>query len=247
MYLPGEADPHPRITFQSQGHTTPIYLFAQPNQSDPDSSLIHCNLYPFSEPTATGSREAGTLIIRSISSYSRSETATATTVNMVSANHIAYTERINPAAAATKLSIEQVWPLLQRKVRRAQEFVPAGITSTTVLSTSTTPSGLPVTVREAVFLESGRRVREECIEYFPIKVEFHQPDGSKVENIISEGPDGELYMTYTFEWLHPELEGDDAGLQQKREQETKLAKMAVQSTLKAMREMVEDGRWKEAA
>ncbi|EXL90946.1 hypothetical protein NOF04DRAFT_19278 [Fusarium oxysporum II5] len=164
---------------------------------------------------------------------------------MISANHIAYTERINPSGVTTALSVEQLWPLLQRKIRRAHEFVPAGITSTKVLSTSTTPLGLPVTVREAVFLEGGRVVREECIEYYPVKVEFVQPDGSKVQNIISEGPDGELYMTYTFEWLHPELEGDVTALAQKREHEMKLAKLAIGSTLKVMREMVVDGRWKE--
>ncbi|KAK1763410.1 hypothetical protein QBC33DRAFT_550064 [Phialemonium atrogriseum] len=164
---------------------------------------------------------------------------------MVAANHIAYTAPINPSSAPIKLTLEHIWPLLQRKIRHGQDFVGAAITTTKVLSTSTTPSGLPLTVREVVFREGARRVREECIEYEPVKVEFHQPDGSKVQNIVSEGQDGELYMTYTFEWMHAELEGDDIALQQKREQEKRMARMAVENTLKVMREMVADGRWKE--
>jgi len=166
---------------------------------------------------------------------------------MVAVNHIAYTARINPTSASPQLTIEHIWPLLQRKIRVAQDFVGAAITSTEVLSTSTTSSGLPLTCREVVFRAGGRRVREECIEYQPVKVEFRQPDGSKVQNIVSEGADGELYLTFSFEWMHPELEGDEDALQEKLKQEKGLAKMAVESTIKAMREMVADGRWKETA
>lgn len=77
-------------------------------------------------------------------------------------------------------------------------------------------------------------------------VEFLQPgDGGRVQNIVSEGADGELYMTYTFEWKHPELEGDGEGLRRRLEVERKMAKVAVEGTIKVMREMVADGRWKE--
>jgi hypothetical protein len=160
-------------------------------------------------------------------------------------NHVAFTAAINPPTESTRLTIEHIWPLLQRKVRRAQEFVGGAIVSTDVISKSLMESGLPVTSREVVFRADGRRVREECIEYFPMKVEFHQPNGSKVQNIISAGPDGELYMTYTFEWLHPELKDDREGLQAKLVQEKAMAALAVNGTLNAMREMVKDGRWKE--
>lgn len=85
-------------------------------------------------------------------------------------------------------------------------------------------------------------MREECIAYEPMKVEFHQPDGSKVQNVISQGSQGELYMTYTFEWLHPECEGDEEALKHKRDKEWTIAKMAVEETIRVMREMVKDGR-----
>ena len=165
---------------------------------------------------------------------------------MVAANYVAYTAPINPLMAEKKLSIEHIWPLLQRKIRRAEDFVGVTIKSTDVISQSTTAAGQAVTVREVIFRDGDRRVREECIEFQPMKVEFRQPDGSKIQNIISEGGDGDLYMTYTFEWLHPDLEGNDAGLEHTRQKEAAMAKVAVENTIIAMREMVGDGRWKEA-
>ena len=164
---------------------------------------------------------------------------------MVSANHIAYTAPVNPQGAEPVLTMEHIWPLLRRKIRRAEDFVPAAITSTDVVTTSTTPTGHPSTLREVTFREGNRKVQEECVEYEPVKVEFLQTNGSKIQNVVSEGAGGELYMTYVFEWLHPELEGDDAGLWDKYEKERKMAAMAVEGTITAMREMVKDGRWKE--
>lgn len=163
---------------------------------------------------------------------------------MVAANHIAYTAFINPPGATPILTRAHIWPLLRRKVHSAQEFVPV-ISSTTVLSTTTNATGHPVTVREVTFLEGNRVVREECVEYEPMKIEFLQGDGSKVQDVVSEGSEGELYMTYTFEWLHPELAGDAEGLSEREAKEKKMAKMAVEGTIKTMREMVKDGRWEE--
>lgn len=164
---------------------------------------------------------------------------------MASANHIAYTAPINPPGAQPTLAREHIWALLRRKIHRAEDFVPAAISSTRVLSTSSTAAGHPTIVREVTFREGDRDVREECVEYEPMKVEFLQGDGSKVQNVVSEGAGGELYMTYAFEWLHPELDGDAAALEEKAAKERKMAAMAVDGTITAMRAMVLDGRWKE--
>lgn len=164
---------------------------------------------------------------------------------MVAANHVAYTALVNPPGAAPVLTRQHIWALLRRKDRRAEEFVPA-ISSTNVLSTDTTnATGNPVTVREVTFAEDNRVVREECVEFEPMMVEFLQEGGSRVQNVVSEGAGGELYLTYTFEWLHPELGGDVEGLKALEEKERKMAGMAVEGTLRAMREMVKDGRWEE--
>lgn len=163
---------------------------------------------------------------------------------MAPANNIAYTAPINPPSASPVLTYAQIWQGLELKIRAGQDFVGGAIVSTDVISTSQTEHGNPITVREVVFRDGNRRVQEECIAFKPMKVEFHQPNGSKVQNVISQDGDGNLYMTYTFEWLHPELEGDDAGLAAAKEKEWGVGKMAVTKTIEVMREMVKDGRIK---
>ncbi|KAH0836119.1 hypothetical protein AYO21_02759 [Fonsecaea monophora] len=166
---------------------------------------------------------------------------------MTPSNNIAYTAPINPPSTSPKLTISQIWQGLELKIRAGQDFVGGALLSTDVISESKDEQGRPVTVREVVFRDGNRRVKETCVAYEAMKVEFHQPDGSKVQNIISQGagPEGEdLYMTYTFEWLHPECEGDVKALEEKRQKETKVAKMAVEETIRVMREMVKDGRIK---
>ncbi|KEF51948.1 uncharacterized protein A1O9_11938 [Exophiala aquamarina CBS 119918] len=158
------------------------------------------------------------------------------------ANNIAYTAPINPGSVTPVLTYAQVWAGLERKIRAGEEFVGGAIISTDVLSESETEHGQPVTMREVVFREGNRRVQERCIAFKPMKVEFHQHDGSKVQNIVSEGANGELYMTYAFEWLHPELDAD--GLEKRKVQEWKIGKMAVEKTIEVMRQMVVDGRLK---
>lgn len=90
------------------------------------------------------------------------------------------------------------------------------------------------------FREGNRRVEEVVTTFHPVKVEFQQPNGSHIANIVSKGPDDELYLTYTFEWMHPDL--DDEALAAKRVVEEGMAKHSVESTIAAMREMVSDGR-----
>lgn len=82
------------------------------------------------------------------------------------------------------------------------------------------------------------------MKFEPMKVEFHQPNGSKVQNVVSQGKGGEddLYMTYTFEWLHPELEGDEKGLAEKKVTEEKMAQTAVESTIEVMRRLAKEGK-----
>ncbi|KIV77983.1 hypothetical protein PV11_09754 [Exophiala sideris] len=163
---------------------------------------------------------------------------------MPSANNIAFTAPINPPGATPVLTYAQIWQGLEKKVRAGQDFVGGAITSTDVISTSKTKHGNHVTVREVVFRDGDRRVREECIAFPPMKVEFHQPNGSTVQNVVSEDAEGNLFMTYTFEWLHPELEGDEAGLAAAKDKEFNVAKMAVNKSIETIREMVKDGRIK---
>ncbi|KAG4442632.1 hypothetical protein IFR05_001888 [Cadophora sp. M221] len=159
----------------------------------------------------------------------------------ISTNNIAFTSPINPPGATPVLTRPQIWAMLQLKVRSAETFVPKAIASTTVLSTTTDPaSGNAVTVREVTFLENQRKVKEVVTAYEDSRVEFAQPDGSHVSNVVSEGADG-LYMTYVFEWRHPGVEGRE--LEVYREKERGISRMAVEGTIQAMRNLVKEGKY----
>lgn len=74
-------------------------------------------------------------------------------------------------------------------------------------------------------------------------MKFAQPDGSKVLNIVSDSADGQLYLTYQFDWLMPQ---DTPEEKQKEniEKWTQMSQKAVEGSIKAMRQMVSDGRIK---
>jgi hypothetical protein len=83
----------------------------------------------------------------------------------------------------------------------------------------------------------------------PIQIDFHQPNGSTITNTISEGPkgaaEGDLLMTYTFEWYHPEIDAKDtAKVAEQREAHMKTAVMAVEKSIESIRRMVVEGKIK---
>ncbi|KAM3419193.1 hypothetical protein BST61_g5137 [Cercospora zeina] len=160
---------------------------------------------------------------------------------MVNIN-VAYTEAINPAEAKPKLTQEQVWKGLQIKIREAQRFVPI------IVSCEVVEEQENEVVRVAAFKDRegipAHEVREVCKSYYPAKVDFHQPDGAIITNTISHGAgqDGaDLFMTYTFEWRHYEV---DEGSEQHKtllQQHRQGAQMAVSKSLEAMRQMASNG------
>ncbi|KAJ5225866.1 hypothetical protein N7468_007091 [Penicillium chermesinum] len=159
---------------------------------------------------------------------------------MSTTNNVAFTAPLNPPGATTILKTEQIWAGLLLKIRSAQTFVPKAIQSTAVISeTHDSSTGNPVTVRDVVFREDQRTVRETVTAYKPSRVLFSQPNGSVVNNIVSEGADGELYMTYTFEWNHPDASQEELGAL--LEKEKAMARGAVEGTITKLRELVESG------
>ncbi|OQE16785.1 hypothetical protein PENSTE_c023G01593 [Penicillium steckii] len=156
---------------------------------------------------------------------------------MSSTNNIAFTAPINPPGT-TPLSKAQIWAGLLLKIRSAETFVAAAIQSTDVVSESTDAQGNPVTVREVLFRESQKKVKEVVTAFEPCRVEFEQPDGSRVSNVISEGSGGDLYMTYIFEWRHPGVSKEE--LTELNEKEKRMSQMAVEGTIKVMRQLAEE-------
>jgi len=87
-----------------------------------------------------------------------------------------------------------------------------------------------------------KKVTEVCRCFEPMKVDFHQDDGSMVGNIISDGPSGkpeDIHLTFTFQWLNQDVEKgkeDEA-----RDRFKAGAKKAVDGSIEAMRKMANDG------
>ncbi|KAJ5170521.1 Protein of unknown function DUF1857 [Penicillium coprophilum] len=158
---------------------------------------------------------------------------------MASTNNIAFTAPIKPPGATTVITLEQIWNGLLLKIRSAETFVPGAIQSTKVVSESIDPStGNPVTVREVLFRETQKTVQETVTALKPTRVEFEQPDGSKISNVVSQGASGELYMTYIFEWRHPGV--SEAELAALFKKEKKMSQMAVEGTIKVLRQLAEE-------
>lgn len=157
------------------------------------------------------------------------------------ANYIAFTALINPSGATPILTRSQIWSALRLKIRSAETFVSAGIQSSAVLSEDIDPaSGNQVTVRDVVFVEDQRKIRERVTAYEDSRVEFIQENGSTIQNVVSEDENGELYLTFIFDWKHPGVsEGELAALAEK---EKKLSKVAVNGTIAAMRKLVKEGK-----
>jgi hypothetical protein len=83
--------------------------------------------------------------------------------------HLAYTEPLNPPGATPTLTRDQVWRGLQRKVRRAQDFIPARVEGCDIVSDS--PEEV---VRIAHFKPFAGKpagsMKEVCRSYWPTRV-----------------------------------------------------------------------------
>jgi hypothetical protein len=151
-------------------------------------------------------------------------------------NNIAYTAPINPPDTIPKLRPDQIWAGLRLKVRSAESFVPNAIQSTTVISEGIDETtGNEVTVREVVFVESQRKARETVTAFAPTRVIFLQEDGSTISNVVSENAHGELFMTYFFEWRHPDVSEEE--LPALLNKEKKMSRLAVEGTIAVLRQL----------
>jgi len=154
----------------------------------------------------------------------------------------AYTEAINPSGASPVLKQDQIWRGLQRKIRKAQDFVPP-ISGTDVLEEKENE-----VTRVAHFKQMGDRPphseKEVCKSYYPSRVDFWQESGALISNTVSDGPgltDEEKNMTYAFEWRHPEVEEGSDEHKNLVQQYRKQAQGAVHSSIEAMRKMAANG------
>lgn len=166
--------------------------------------------------------------------------------------NLAYTAPVNPAGATPALTLPQVWAGLQRKVLRAQEFVPV-IVECNVLSEETVQDTGSLKITREVRFKAGSEpgsgaggtlVKEIVTHYPPCRVDFEQPDGSTIANIVSQNPDGELEMTYAFEWRYPAVKEGSDEAKALEEKSWKTARIAVHGTIDTIRRLVKDGEIK---
>ncbi|KAG0647425.1 hypothetical protein D0Z07_7024 [Hyphodiscus hymeniophilus] len=99
----------------------------------------------------------------------------------------------------------------------------------------------------------GPKVQEQITHIKPISAQANSgletfetigtAKGSRVLNIVSEGttPD-ELYLTFTFEWDHPEIEADSKEAIAKQKEYQTAAPKAVAGTVAKTREYVTAGK-----
>jgi hypothetical protein len=64
---------------------------------------------------------------------------------------------------------------------------------------------------------------------------------SRVLNIVSLGADGEMYLTFTFEWDHPDVTAGSPEAVKKAHEYQAMAPVGASSTLSSIRSMAEKG------
>ncbi|KAB5513363.1 hypothetical protein GE09DRAFT_1231984 [Coniochaeta sp. 2T2.1] len=163
--------------------------------------------------------------------------------------NLGFTAPIN-RPGESPLTAGQVWQGLKRKVRHAEEFVPV-ITDCEVLDEKTTETGEEVVTRTVKFAAGsgpkggGVPVKEVCYHYAPCRVDFQQEDGSRISNFVTSGASNnpeDLCLTYVFEWRHPGVEEGSNKAEELKAQHSKTAQMAVESSIKTIRQLVEEGK-----
>lgn len=121
---------------------------------------------------------------------------------MVTIN-LALTVPLNPPGYKPLITKAQAWSALVRKARRPQDFVPVVSSCTVIFETPTEISAevhfYPGTVSHAAV------IKEVCTLHPPCRLDYEMEGGSTAVNIVSEGPGGELMLTFSFGWVHADV------------------------------------------
>jgi len=155
---------------------------------------------------------------------------------------------INPEGASPVLTLDQVWAGLDLKVRKPELFLP-------VIDTCKVLEDDGESVLREVQFKKGQGpfdvpVQERITHIKPLSnttgsgVETFSTVGttSRVLNIVSTGgSESELYMTFTFEWEHKEIQAGSTEALEKQKNYQIGAPKAVGGTVAKIREMVKAG------
>ncbi|PKY07908.1 DUF1857-domain-containing protein [Aspergillus campestris IBT 28561] len=154
--------------------------------------------------------------------------------------HAARTLPVNPPDAPFVLTRRQLWKALQRKIRHADEFVPAMKKCVVVKDSN------DIVLRECLLeTPSGetKTMTEEVTSHGEQFIIFRQLDGSVTTNLVSNGEDlGDrgLQLTYFFEWDHPDIQEGTPAYDEAVEQKNTIGLMAVKKSIETARQLVQD-------
>jgi len=157
--------------------------------------------------------------------------------------NLSYTAPINVPGAEPVLTQSQIWKCMNRKVRNAEQFVPA-ILDTEILFDRGTVLERLVTFAPGAHPGGAKNAVETCKFYEPCRVDYVAADGSIITNAVSTGSIGtpeDLHYTYIFEWRHPEIKAHSIEAKTQEEADWKICKIAVNSTIDTMRRLVREG------
>ncbi|KAJ5126763.1 hypothetical protein N7448_007542 [Penicillium atrosanguineum] len=160
--------------------------------------------------------------------------------------NVAYTEPVNCSdPCIPTLTREQIWKGLELKARCPQDFIPSFDNSRVIEerddgSYILREAHVASDLRESPM--AGKWIREECRLYRPIMSHFTLPDGSIIQNALSEGPGQDLYLTFTYQWKLFDIEPKTKEAEMARDDHMKLAVSSVQGTIRALRKLAEEHR-----
>ncbi|KAL5598301.1 hypothetical protein BROUX41_003641 [Berkeleyomyces rouxiae] len=151
--------------------------------------------------------------------------------------HVSFAAPANPPGVTPALSIDQLWNAMCTKVTSPSLFVPA-ITKCVIHSSE------PGLVRRSITLKTPdgeKPLDEDCRFFERTKIVFTRPDGSSVTNLLSPGPDGQIYVVFIFELLETAAEGSEE-LGTKRAIHQQVAQNAVEKSIKTARDLLIQGK-----
>jgi len=166
--------------------------------------------------------------------------------------YAAATLPVNPPGATPIITQDQLWAGLERKRGEPQLFIP-------VIDTCVVLENDGETVLREVKFKDGMgggqvvapTVQERITHIKPITstagsgLETFATVGSasRVLNIVSTGEkESDLYLTFTFEWDHPEIEAGSEVAAAKQKGYQTMAPRGVSGTLAQIRKMVAEGQ-----
>ncbi|PPQ63441.1 hypothetical protein CVT24_004973, partial [Panaeolus cyanescens] len=141
---------------------------------------------------------------------------------------------VNPPGVTPIISEEQLWKGLETKARDPQQFVPP-------ISECKIQSDTGDKVVRIVRFGGGEPVQEDILIYQPSILYFDSPDkGHRVTNVVSYNEENEMVLTFSFAGGFPSkipLKDNATPAEVNA-----VIGQAVESTLKKIRELVNEGK-----